>query len=167
MAVFYERLFAGDSLSAAVTAGRRRLFEHDERPSLKGELPLADWLVPVHYLRRDVAFPQAHTPRPPAAPSLDALLDDQRAPGTAGEGGAGELNPAGEVFVGRDDLLYHLESAARLQHVVVLTGPGGRARPSWPRGSPGGGATPAASTTHSWSAGTHSNPGSPASAWTR
>ena len=29
------------------------------------------------------------------------------------------------VFVGRDDLFYHLETAARLQHVVVLDGPGG------------------------------------------
>ena len=65
MAVFYERLFAGDTVSAAVTAGRRRLFEKDGRPSPKGELPLADWLVPVHYLRREVSLPagpdqQAH-----------------------------------------------------------------------------------------------------------
>ena len=28
MATFYERLFAGDVVGAAVTAGRRRLFEH-------------------------------------------------------------------------------------------------------------------------------------------
>jgi hypothetical protein len=125
MAVFYERLFAGDTLSAAVTAGRRRLFEHDARPSLKGDLPLADWLVPVHYLRRDVAFPQARTPRPAAAPSLGSLLDELRAPGAAGEGRAGELDPAGGVFVGRDDLFYQLETAARLQRVVVLSGPGG------------------------------------------
>jgi tetratricopeptide (TPR) repeat protein len=132
MAVFYERLFAGDTLSAAVTAGRRRLFEHAGRPSLKGDLPLADWLVPVHYLRRDVAFPQARTPRPPAAPSLDALLDEQRTPTVAGEGG--ELNPAGDVFVGRDDLLYQLESAAGLQHVVVLAGPGGTGKTELAKG---------------------------------
>ena len=134
MAVFYERLFAGDTLSAAVTAGRRRLFEHAGRPSLKGDLPLADWLVPVHYLRRDVAFPQARTPRPADAPSLDALLDEQRAPTVAGEGGAGELSPAGDVFVGRDDLLYQLEYAARLQHVVLLTGPGGTGKTEMAKG---------------------------------
>ena len=134
MAVFYERLFAGDTLSAAVTAGRRRLFEHAGRPSLKGDLPLADWLVPVHYLRRDVAFPQARTPRPAGVPSLDALLDDQRASTVAGEGGGGELNPAGEVFVGRDDLLYQLEAAARLEHVVVLSGPGGTGKTELARG---------------------------------
>lgn len=64
MATFYERLFAGDTVTAAVTAGRRRLFQHDGRPSPKGDLPLADWLVPVHYLRGDVSFPQARTGRP-------------------------------------------------------------------------------------------------------
>ena len=39
MAAFYERLFAGDTVSAAVTAGRRQLYRHGERPSPKGELP--------------------------------------------------------------------------------------------------------------------------------
>ena len=63
MAAFYERLFAGDTVSAAVTAGRQRLFQRNRRPSPKGDLPLADWLVPVHYLRREVSFPQArHRP---------------------------------------------------------------------------------------------------------
>jgi CHAT domain-containing protein len=36
MAAFYERLFAGDTVGAAVTAGRRRLFQHDLRPSPRG-----------------------------------------------------------------------------------------------------------------------------------
>jgi hypothetical protein len=57
MAAFYERLFAGDTVSAAVTAGRQRLFRHPDRPSPKGDLPLADWVVPVHYVRREVRFP--------------------------------------------------------------------------------------------------------------
>ena len=35
MAAFYEAVFAGDSVGQAVTAGRRRLFGHDERPSPK------------------------------------------------------------------------------------------------------------------------------------
>ena len=125
MAVFYEHLFAGDSLSVAVTAGRRRLYEKDGRPSPKGELPLADWLVPVHYLRRDVAFPQARTSRPQGKPSLEALLDQLRAHGGVGEGSARDnLDPVG-VFVGRDDLFLQLEVAARLQRVVVLHGQGG------------------------------------------
>ena len=124
MAIFYERLFAGDTVTAAVTAGRRRLFEKDGRPSPKGDLPLADWLVPVHYLRRDVSFPQARTRRPKGEPSLEALLDHLRTPGAGRDGGAGSLDPAG-VFVGRDDLFLQLEAAARLQKVVVLHGPGG------------------------------------------
>ncbi len=124
MAVFYERLFAGDTVSAAVTAGRKRLFEKDARPSPKGDLPLADWLVPVHYLRRDVSFPQARIPRPSNLPSLDALLDQQRAPTTSQDSGTGSLDPVG-VFVGRDDLFFDLETAARLQNVIVLHGPGG------------------------------------------
>jgi hypothetical protein len=48
----------------AVTAGRRQLFGHDGRPSPKGDMPLADWLVPAHYLRSEVSFPQARAARP-------------------------------------------------------------------------------------------------------
>lgn len=40
MAAFYERLFAGDLVSAAVTAGRQRMFASNERPSPKGDMPL-------------------------------------------------------------------------------------------------------------------------------
>jgi tetratricopeptide (TPR) repeat protein len=130
MAAFYERLFAGDSVSTAVTWGRRRMFQADGRPSPKGEMPLADWLVPVHYLRRDVAFPHARTSREPGL-SLDAALNQARGSGTPVQAGhqAGDLYPGGlgrgTAFVGRDDLFYQLESAARLEHVLVLQGPGG------------------------------------------
>jgi hypothetical protein len=79
MAAFYEALFSGERVGQAVGAGRRRLFSHDGRPSPKGDMPLADWLVPVHYLRKDVSFPQARTTRPAAAPSLDEALDQIRA----------------------------------------------------------------------------------------
>ncbi|MEW9555280.1 CHAT domain-containing protein [Nonomuraea sp. NPDC050783] len=51
MTVFYERLFAGDRVADAVTAGRARLALHDKRPSPKGPPPLAEWMVPVHCLR--------------------------------------------------------------------------------------------------------------------
>ena len=122
MAAFYERLFAGDRVSAAVTAGRQRLFRHDRRPSPKGELPLADWLVPVHYLRRDVRFPGLVTARHAGEPSLEEALGRLRASGGAGAGGV--LAPVG-VFTGRDGLFYELETAARLQHVILLHGPAG------------------------------------------
>jgi tetratricopeptide (TPR) repeat protein len=120
MVAFYERLFAGDPVSAAVTAGRRQMAVRNERPSRKGGMPLEDWLVPVHYLRRDVRFPQSAARR--AGPlSLDEELD--RVPG-AGSVGAGDLDPAG-VFIGRDWLTCQLETAARQHRVVVLHGPGG------------------------------------------
>ena len=121
MAAFYERLFAGDTVSAAVTAGRQRLFRHDLRPSPKGDLPLADWVVPVHYLRREVRFPGLITARPAGAPSLEEALDQLTGPGP---GAGGALAPVG-VFTGRDGLFYELETAARLQKVVVLCGPAG------------------------------------------
>ena len=133
MAAFYEALFTGASVGQAVTAGRRRLFERDERPSPKGDMPLADWLVPVHYMRREVRFPDARTARPAAAPSLDAALDQIRA---APAGQEAALDPLAAVgaFVGRDDLLFQLESAARLQRVVVLSGPGGTGKTELAKG---------------------------------
>ena len=121
MAAFYERLFAGNPVSAAVTAGRKRMALCNGRPSRKGDLALDDWLIPVHYVRRDVNFPQVVTPRAEAV-SLDESLD--RISAAARNGGAGELEPVGS-FIGRDWLICQLESAARLQRAVVLHGPGG------------------------------------------
>jgi len=133
MAAFYETLFTGLSVGQAVTAGRRRLFERDGRPSPKGDMPLADWLVPVHYMRREVRFPDARTTRPAAEPSLAAALDQIRA---ASSEPAAALDPLAAVgaFVGRDDLFYRLESAARLQRVVVLSGPGGTGKTELAKG---------------------------------
>ncbi len=135
MAAFYESLFAGASVGRAVTAGRRRLFERDGRPSPKGDMPLADWLVPVHYLRREVTFPQARTSRPVTGPSLDAALDQIRAAPSGGPATeADPLAPLDGIFVGRDDLFYELEVAARSQRVVVLSGPGGTGKTELAKG---------------------------------
>ena len=133
MAAFYESLFAGASLGQAVTAGRGRLFEHQERPSPKGDMPLADWLVPVHYMRKEVRFPQARTTRPAAAPSLDVALNQIRNAASAPAAAADPLAAVG-AFVSRDDLFFRLESAARLQHVVVLSGPGGTGKSELAKG---------------------------------
>jgi tetratricopeptide (TPR) repeat protein len=138
MAAFYETLFAGGTVTGAVTAGRRQMSDHPGRPSPKGRLPLADWLVPVHYLRRDVSFPQAMVSRPAGSPSLSSALEAISVPAdepatsqaTAGDTGSSEtvaddLEPAGGVFIGRDALFYELEEATRRGRVVILTGPGG------------------------------------------
>jgi tetratricopeptide (TPR) repeat protein len=124
MTAFYERLFAGDSVTAAVTAGRARLARNPDRPSPKGPIPLADWVVPVHYKRTEVVFPHLAVSHTPAAldQTLDQMLD--RAPADTGVDLSDPLAPV-EEFVGRDELFYELEVALRLQRVVVLHGPGG------------------------------------------
>jgi tetratricopeptide (TPR) repeat protein len=134
MAAFYESVFAGASVGQAVSAGRRRLFGHDGRPSPKGDMPLADWLVPVHYMRREVGFPQARASRPAGALPLDAALDQIRAAPAGPAAGQDPLAAVGGVFVGRDDLFYQLETAARLQQVVVLAGPGGTGKTELAKG---------------------------------
>ena len=134
MAAFYESLFTGASVGQAVVTGRRRLFEHDGRPSPKGDMPLADWLVPVHYLRREVSFPQARSTRPAEALPLDAALDQIRATSSEPAAAADPLAAVDGVFVGRDDLFYQLELAARLARVVVLSGPGGTGKTELAKG---------------------------------
>ena len=96
-------------------------------------MPLADWLVPVHYLRKEVRFPQARTTRPAAAPSLDAALDQIRAAPAEPVAAPDPLAAVG-TFVGRDDLFYQLEVAAPLQRVVVLSGPGGTGKTELAKG---------------------------------
>jgi hypothetical protein len=64
MTAFYEALFSGKAVSEAVAAGRQRLFQNKLRPSPKGLLELEDWMVPVHYLRRLIRFPQLQQSRP-------------------------------------------------------------------------------------------------------
>jgi tetratricopeptide (TPR) repeat protein len=110
MAAFYERLFAGDAVGDAVRAGRAQMAQQPKRPSPKGELPLADWAIPVHYARREVRFPDLRTSSADAPPRPHGR-DDPLAPM--------------EEFVGRDSLFYTLEAAARTQRVVVLHGPAG------------------------------------------
>jgi hypothetical protein len=121
MAAFYERLFAGDGITQAVDAGRQRLHQRPERHSPKGMMALADWVVPVHYLRTDVRFPnlQAEMNR---RVSLDAALD--RLGESPADHGSRGLEPVGR-FIGRDGLFYELEAAARLERVVLLYGPAG------------------------------------------
>jgi tetratricopeptide (TPR) repeat protein len=132
MAVFYERLFAGDRVTDAVAAARQRLAVANLRPSPKGKLPLADWTVPVHYTRRDVSFPGLHTDDPRQEP-LSEMLDRIRT-GAPGSGQNDEgLEPVGS-FIGRDGLLYTLEVAARLQKVVVLYGQGGTGKTELAKG---------------------------------
>jgi tetratricopeptide (TPR) repeat protein len=120
MAAFYEQLFAGEAVSAAVAAGRRRLAQHSLRPSARGPMPLADWMIPVHYARADLRFTAPPGILPvPGSPSA-ALAGHPAGPLPAG-------NPLRTVdrFIGRDGLFYDLETAAWQQRPVILHGPAG------------------------------------------
>jgi tetratricopeptide (TPR) repeat protein len=117
MTAFYDRLFAGDTVGEAVRAGRARMAHRPDRPSPKGSLPLADWLIPVHYRRQDIHFPGLREHR----------RDGEQAravPASIPPVSADELAPAGD-FVGRDALVYGLERAARTNRVIILHGPAG------------------------------------------
>ncbi len=126
MAAFYEMLFAGQSVSAAVAAGRRRLYVENKRPSPKGMMPLEDWIVPVHYRRRSIGFQQLRTVRAPDKLSLDTLLERLR-PGGQLPAGTPLHDPLApdRLFVGRDAAFYTLELAMQWQRVVVVHGPAG------------------------------------------
>jgi hypothetical protein len=111
MTAFYDRLFAGDTVGEAVRAGRVRMAVHPQRRSPKGEQPLADWIVPVYYRRREVRFLHLRPVPGVQARSDQPDQDDLWA-------------PDGE-FVGRDGLICTLETVARTGRVVVLHGPAG------------------------------------------
>src|SRR5258708_13961908 len=104
MASFYEALFTGASVGQAVTAGRKRLFARDGRPSPKGDMPLADWLVPVHYMRADVRLPGARAARPAAVPSLTEAPDEIPA-APAAPAAAADPPAAAREFLRPHDLL--------------------------------------------------------------
>ena len=127
MAAFYQALFEGRSVSRAVADGRKQLRKANLRPSLKGRLPLQDWVVPVHYARRDVAFPHLARVAPAGPGSLAARLEALRARPATPDGvhEEGDLSATGGVFVGRDAAFQELERALRTKRVAVVHGGGG------------------------------------------
>ncbi|MBQ1048088.1 tetratricopeptide repeat protein [Micromonospora sp. C51] len=105
MTAFYQRLFSGATVAEAVVSGRARMARHPERPSPVGRRPLEDWLIPVHYARAEVQFPDRPGPPAPGA--------EQRA-----------LTAVG-TFVGRDHEFHRLEASAVTCPVILLHGPAG------------------------------------------
>ncbi|WBB52006.1 tetratricopeptide repeat protein [Verrucosispora sp. WMMD573] len=105
MTAFYQRLFSGATVAEAVLSGRARMARHPERPSPAGRRPLEDWVIPVHYARAEVRFPDR--PGPPAS------VAEHRA-----------LTAVG-AFVGRDHEFHRLEASAVTCPVILLHGPAG------------------------------------------
>jgi tetratricopeptide (TPR) repeat protein len=123
MAGFYGALFSGKTVSAAVAAGRSLMFTHNLRPSPRGDVRLADWLIPVHYLRQDLSFEP-----PPTSASATGAPDGaaEDPPGLPDPQGADDplLGATGEL-VGRDSTFYELEAAMWPRGTVVVHGPAG------------------------------------------
>ncbi len=127
MAVFYEALFAGKSVSEAVSAGRKALTseENSLRPSLKGRIPLQDWMVPVHYARSALRLPTSEvTPRANSAAEETAAKVLGAAKIDEGDT-ADDLAAIDGVFFGRDAEFFILERAIRTHRLAVIHGVGG------------------------------------------
>ncbi len=127
MAMFYEALFAGRSVAEAVQEGRRQMRLKNQRPSPKGAMPLDDWLVPVHYARKEIRFPQLESAAKADTHSLaDTLskLQETRVADTESCQASEQLRPQGR-FLGRDAELYNLERAFGRNGVVIAHGVGG------------------------------------------
>jgi tetratricopeptide (TPR) repeat protein len=127
MAMFYEALFAGRSVAEAVQQGRRQMQLKNGRPSPKGEMPLEDWLVPVHYARREILFPQLKTAAQADPQTLaDTLKKLKETRSDAAESnGTTELMRAEGRFLGRDAELSELERVFGSNGVVIAHGAGG------------------------------------------
>ncbi len=127
MAAFYEELFAGKSVSEAVNTGRKalRLEKNRLRPSLKGDIPLQDWIVPVHYARSTLRLPQGETKPSPASAAEETAAKVLGAAQIEEGYTADDLAAVDSVFFGRDAEFFILERAIRTHGMAVIHGVGG------------------------------------------
>lgn len=116
---FYQQLVIGTDVSTAVAAARRQVINQRLRPSPKGDLPLADWMVPVLYQQ------ESYTPFVPASNFTHDILDidnflEEPASNLVGFPESGHYG-----FIGRDYDTLRLERAFRQNNIVLLQGMGG------------------------------------------
>jgi hypothetical protein len=115
----YRSLVGGESVAAAVAAGRRKLMASSGRPSAKGMLSLQDWLVPVLYQQ---------VPYTPFVPRFgDELAVEE---GSWEDGLVNYPDDLTGRFVGRDYDLLRLERGLRRSGVVLLQAIGGMGKTS-------------------------------------
>jgi len=110
MAVFYEALFAGKTVSEAVNAGRKALRQEENRlrPSLKGAMPLQDWIVPVHYVHSTLRLPNGKLTRAPVSSPAEETAAKVLGAAKIEEGHTtDDLAAIDGVFFGRDAEFLH------------------------------------------------------------
>lgn len=129
MTVFYETLFDGRSVAEAIAEGRAQMQRNNLRPSPKKKMPLRDWMVPVHYARRDVIFPYLRHETNKGREALLATLNKIRQSAEKKESFEAKdiIDPLRAVgrFFGRDAEFLKLERAIQKNHVAILHGIGG------------------------------------------
>lgn len=116
----YEELVEGASLDQAVANGRKEVLNNRLRPSPKGDLPLADWMVPVLYQQTTyVPFTsKAETGGLAGIMELTTNVTESTAMVNLPEESA-------YGFIGRDYDILRLERGFRQNQVVLLQGIGG------------------------------------------
>lgn len=108
VSTFYESLLAGETIAEAVTAGRLQMFNHSDRVSPRGPLPLQDWIVPVLYSRNAGGGVALTDPLEPMTKEFNqsvAIYEDEM-----------------KAFIGRDSIFYLIETAFATKKIVILHG---------------------------------------------
>ncbi len=107
--------------------GRRALRQEKNslRPSLKGEIQLQDWIVPVHYARSTLRLLQGKT-KPAQAFAAEETAAKVLGAAKIDEGHTVDDLAANDgVFFGRDAEFFILERAIRTHQLAVIHGVGG------------------------------------------
>ena len=135
MAAFYESLFAGDSVGPG--GHRRAAGGCSSMTGGRARRGTCRWPTGWSRCTTCAGRSGSRRPAPPARPRRRRWMRrwTRSAPRRPRPAAAQDpLAAVGGVFVGRDDLFYQLETAARLQRVVVLAGPGGTGKTELAKG---------------------------------
>jgi tetratricopeptide (TPR) repeat protein len=118
---FYQQLVAGTDVSTAVAAARRQVLNQRLRPTntTKGDLPLADWMVPVLYQQ------ETYTPFVPTSNSTEDILNIDNFLEEPVSNLVGFPEQGRYGFIGRDYDILRLERSFRRNNIMLLQGMGG------------------------------------------
>ncbi len=122
MTDLYEGLVNGKSLAEAVLAGRTQLWTSPMRPSLRGNVEMHDWPVPVLF---------EAAPVKPLIQSDETIHLDATAFSGEQKKMESEIDLPEEPdygFIGRDSLILELERAFRKINIVLLQGLAGEGK---------------------------------------